>query len=277
MGYPERSVFSGSVGASWAVASINVHSKGAVLAATIEVVAHGWRMGGLVIMEPERSASNQPGVSIVIVSEVRFLRESLAEILGHAPRMVICGQCTTLSDAIVATRSLQPGIVLLDVAFPDGLSRVAQFSAAGPGVNVVALALAETEENVLAWAKAGVAGYVPNTASIDELVSLIEQIDRGEQTCSSRIAGSLLRRIATAADVAEPASPVPATASLTRRELEVLGLLDAGLSNKVIARRLSISLGTTKSHVHNLLGKLSAQHRSEAMSRFDAARYSRIA
>ena len=66
--------------------------------------------------------------------------------------------------------------------------------------------------------------------------------------------------------------PVSATAPLTRRELEVLGLLDEGLSNKVIARHLSISLGTTKSHVHNLLGKLSAQHRSEAMSRFHAAR-----
>ena len=101
---------------------------------------------------------------------------------------------------------------------------------------------------------------------------LIEQIDRGEQSCTSRIAGSLLRGMAAAADAAEPALPVSATAPLTRRELEVLGLLDEGLSNKVIARHLSISLGTTKSHVHNLLGKLSAQHRSEAMSRFHAAR-----
>jgi hypothetical protein len=68
---------------------------------------------------------------------------------------------------------------------------------------------------VLAWAEAGIAGYVPNTASISELVSLIGQISRGEQTCPSRIVGTLLRRIATSGRGAGQA--LPAAAALPRK------------------------------------------------------------
>jgi two-component system nitrate/nitrite response regulator NarL len=168
-----------------------------------------------------------------------------------------------------------PDSIYVD-AFPGGRSAAAQLAAAIPEVRVVALALAETEENVLAWAEAGVAGYVPNTASVDDLVSMIDLISRGEQTCPSRIAGGLLRRIATAGAGAGPGLPPPPVVPLTQRELEIFNLLGEGLCNKDIARRLSISLGTTKSHVHNLLRKLSVQRRAEAMTRLHAARYFRI-
>ena len=225
----------------------------------------------------DQAATTQPvGVSALIVSEVRFLVESLTEILEHAPGIHICGHSVTLAHAIAATKALRPAIVLLDVAFPDGMGAAVQLSAVIPEASVVALALTETKENVLAWAEAGVAGYVPNTASVDDLVSLIKQISRGEQTCPSRIAGGLLRRIATLGGGAGPGLPASPAELLTRHELEILGFLGEGLCNKDIARRLSISLGTTKSHVHNLLGKLSVQRRAEAMTRFHAARHSGI-
>jgi len=203
----------------------------------------------------------------LVVSNVRFLRESLAEILARAPGLHVCGQCATLAHALAAVATQRPGIVLLDVAFPGGTAAAARLSASGPNVRVVALAVTETEENVLAWAEAGIAGYVPNTASVDELVALIGQISRGEQACPSRIAGSLLRRIAATERGAGPASSSP---PLTRRELEILQLVGAGLSNKDIARRLGISLSTTKSHVHSLLGKLNLQRRAEVMAQVHA-------
>jgi two-component system, NarL family, nitrate/nitrite response regulator NarL len=200
-------------------------------------------------------------VSALIVSEVRFLRECLAEILTRYPDIEVCGQSASLTDALSAAHALQPAIVLLDVTFPGSFGTVAKFLAVVPAADVVALAIVETEENVLAWAEAGAAGYVPNTASAGELVSLLRQISQGEQTCSSRISGSLLRRVALSGRGAKPSF---AAASLTQREFEVLRLLGEGLSNKEIARHLSISLGTTKSHVHNLLHKLSLQRRVEA-------------
>jgi two-component system nitrate/nitrite response regulator NarL len=207
--------------------------------------------------------------SVLIVSEICFLRESLAEILTRAG-IVVCGQSGTLPHALAIAQAQQPEIVLLDVAFPGGTAAAMSFAAAPPGASVVALAIAETEENVLAWAEAGIAGYVPNTASVDDLVSLIGQIRRGEQTCPTRIVGSLLRRIGTGERAGK--QPSPAAPPLTRREVEISRLIATGLSNKDIARRLGISLGTTKSHVHNLLGKLSVQRRAEVIARMNVGR-----
>jgi two-component system nitrate/nitrite response regulator NarL len=217
------------------------------------------------------TSDTSAGLGALIVSEVRFLRESLSEILARAPGIHVRGQSATLSHALVAGEMLRPEIVLLDAAFPCGIQAATQLSVAMPQASVVVLAVVETEANVLAWAEAGVAGYIPNTASVNELVSQIGQISRGEQACPSHIVGGLLRRIA--ASGRGQASGSPSVPPLTRRELEILRLVGAGLSNKDIARRLSISLGTTKSHVHNLLGKLSLQRRTEVLTHMHAVHY----
>jgi DNA-binding NarL/FixJ family response regulator len=223
------------------------------------------------VLQQCRSADRVACLRALIVSEVRFLRESLAEILDRASNIEVRGQCATLEKALNAAVVLQPEIVLLDVAFPSGQQLALQLRAAAPAAAVVALAVAETEENVLAWAEVGIAGYVPTTASVDELATLIGQISRGEQTCPSRIAGSLLRRVGSVGSSGSAAPPL-----LTQRESEVLRLVGAGLSNKEIARRLGISLGTTKTHVHNLLGKLSVPRRAQAMTSLHPARRGRV-
>jgi two-component system nitrate/nitrite response regulator NarL len=202
----------------------------------------------------------------LIVSALRFLRDSLVEVLGRIPDLRVCGQAATLADALASAEARRPHIVLLDVALPGGTEAVAALCAIVPHVKVIALGLHETEQDVLAWADAGVVGYVPNTASVEDLISLVGQIKRGEQPCPSHIAGGLLRRIAAAGrGWAEPS--IPASSSLTFREREIFHLVGAGLSNKDIARRLSISVGTTKSHVHSLLGKLSLKRRAEVILR----------
>jgi DNA-binding NarL/FixJ family response regulator len=200
----------------------------------------------------------------LVVSAVRFVRESLVEILGRVAGVRVSGQAETLSNAVDIARAARPAIVLMDVAFPGGTQTAARIGAAAPDASLIALGITETEEDVLAWAEAGIAGYVPNTASVDDMISLIGEINRGGQICPSRIVGSLLRRVAATGRAEAPSAPLPL---LTRRELEILDLVGAGLSNKDIARRLNISLGTTKSHVHNLLGKLSLQRRAEVMTK----------
>lgn len=200
-------------------------------------------------------------LELFIVSGVRFLRDSLAEILGREPALHVCGEGAGLAEALAHLAAIRPDIFLLDAGIPGGPNTAQHLQEASPGSRIIVIGVGETVENVLAWAEAGIAGYVPNTASIDELILLISQISHGEQPCPSRIAGSLLRRIG--------AGPAPAAQAtrLTGRELEIYRLVGAGLSNKDIARRLRISLGTTKSHVHNLLGKLSLQRRADVMAR----------
>jgi two-component system, NarL family, nitrate/nitrite response regulator NarL len=209
----------------------------------------------------------------LVVSAVKFLRESLVEILGRVAGVRVSGQAESLSDAIDIARAACPDIVLMDVAFPGGTEAAARIGAAAPEASLIALGISETEEDVLAWAEAGIAGYVPNTASIDDMISLIGEINRGGQVSPARIVGSLLRRVAATRRADAPAA---AEALLTRRELEIIDLVGVGLSNKDIARRLNISLGTTKSHVHNLLGKLSLQRRADVITRLrNAPAYSR--
>ena len=130
-------------------------------------------------------------------------------------------------------------------------------------MRVVAFVLRETEEDIISWAEAGVIGYIPSTAGPAEVVRLLMEINSGEQVCSGRVAAGLLRRIALTAGSDNGRNgpfPVP---PLTKRERQAAELIRTGLSDKEIARRLNISLATTKSHVHNLLGKLNAHRRSE--------------
>jgi two-component system, NarL family, nitrate/nitrite response regulator NarL len=205
----------------------------------------------------------------MIVSELRFLRDSLVEILRRISDLDVCGEAATPASALVCAAATRPHIVLLDVAFPVATEMVGSLCALLPAVNVIAVGVRETEEDVLAWADAGVVGYVPNTASVDDLISLVGQISRGEQSCPSHIAGSLLRRVAAAARGLAGAEPSPASSALTPREMEIFRLVGAGLSNKDIARRLCISVGTTKTHVHSVLGKLSLKRRVEVISHMD--------
>ncbi len=196
------------------------------------------------------------------------------EVLVRAPGIRVCGQAATLAEAVASAEAMGPGILLLDAAFSGGAQSAMQLCSAVPGAVVIVLGVFETEENVLAWAEAGVAGYVPNTASVDDLIALIGQINRGEQACPPPIVGCMWRRIAESGRRSRPASA--SSLALTTREADVLSLLSDGLSNKDIARRLRISLGTTKTHVHNLLAKLSLPRRTDVMARMRGAPYARL-
>jgi DNA-binding NarL/FixJ family response regulator len=128
---------------------------------------------------------------------------------------------------------------------------------------VVALAITESEAGVLACAETGVAGYVTRDASMDEVVATLLAVARGELACPPAIAASLFRHVGTlSARRGEPAPDV-----LTPREREIVELIEQGLSNKEISRRLSIGLSTVKNHVHNLLEKLHVPRRGAAAAR----------
>jgi two-component system, NarL family, nitrate/nitrite response regulator NarL len=200
---------------------------------------------------------------VAAVSGVRFTREVLAEILERDQLMSVVRLCVDLSEMVALSPTLEADIVLFDTRVPDGATAVRRTLDIAPGMRIVALALRETEEDIITWAEAGVIGYIPSTAAVADLARLVLEIHSGEQVCSGRVAAGLLRRIALTPGPGTPRNgpfPLPA---LTRRERQAAELIRTGLSDKEIARRLNISLATTKSHVHNLLGKLNARRRSE--------------
>jgi two-component system, NarL family, nitrate/nitrite response regulator NarL len=217
--------------------------------------------------QPSLLAPEMRRLRIVIVSEVRFRREILAEFLERDASVLVVGLCADLAEVVALSPPLQADVVLIDAELRDGAAAARRTRQIKPDIRLIAYAVRETKDDVIAWAEAGVIGYVPNTAASADLVRLIVDIHSGQQLCSGRVAAELLHRIAVTESLGIGRNaPSPALA-LTRREREAAELIAIGLSDKEIARRLNISLATAKVHVHNLLGKLNVQRRGQVVVR----------
>ena len=200
-------------------------------------------------------------IRVLVVSGINLYREGLAHVLGADGRIEVVGTCERVGEAVEALQELSPDVVLLDMAARDARAMAREVADAKQGVRIVALGLAE--QDVVRYAEVGICGYVVREGSVDDLVDAVEAAMHEELHCSSKVAAALLRQVGRLAAERRPGE----RARLTPRELEVVALIDRGLTNKEIASRLVIEVATVKNHVHNLLEKLGAQTRSEAAAR----------
>ncbi|WP_431970471.1 LuxR C-terminal-related transcriptional regulator [Nocardia sp. bgisy134] len=168
--------------------------------------------------------------------------------------------CELSLDGIDAARRMDAHVVLLDMSAVTSPAAARLFTRELPGVSVVALALPETEQSVVACAEAGIVGYVPREGTLDDLIAAVRHAVIGETLCPPMITGGLMRRVAT---LAGDGQPHRARFRLTAREREIADQIALGLSNRAIADRLGIELCTVKNHVHNILDKLGAMQRAD--------------
>lgn len=150
---------------------------------------------------------------------------------------------------------------MLDMSIPESHALAREVNSIAPSIQIVALGITDSEAEVLACAEAGIAGFVTRDESVDELVATVKGVVRGDLRCSARVAGSLVRRVAT---LAAERGAAMTEMRLTDRELEICRLLEQRLSNKEIAVRLGIEVATVKNHVHNLFEKLNVHRRADA-------------
>jgi len=203
-------------------------------------------------------------IRILIASDIRLYSEGIRQFLAGRPQFEVVGIATRPGDVLTAVQQHWPRIVLLDQALPASLEVLRGLRRSHPRGRVVALGVPDQEEALLAWAEAGVSGFVPREASVEDLLSTMESALRGELHCTPLLAGTLLRRLA---DRAGSPRVTPPRSPLTAREAEIIRLIDEGLANKEIAVRLGIELATVKNHVHNLLEKLRVHRRADAVAR----------
>lgn len=186
-------------------------------------------------------------------------------VVGHTAEPAECA-------ALVAR--LGPDIVLLDTGAPWAIRTARALACLKDRPRVIAIALHEDEDAVIAYAEAGVAAYVTRDETLDDLLAVVRCAARGEMRCSPVTAAILLRRVETLAAerAAAQAPPPPPPVRLTPRELEIVALVGDGLSNKQIAHQLQIELPTVKNHVHHVLEKLAVRRRSDVAAVLSARR-----
>lgn len=202
---------------------------------------------------------------VLLIHPTRAYRDAVALFLREGG----IGEVLTAPGIPLPDPGPPPEVVLLDVGHGTGAEEVRGVLGAFPGARVVTLGTGDSVEEILAALEAGAGGYLTREAPLESLPETILAVSRDEMPCSPRVAAALGRRVATLS--AAQALP-PLLGALTEREREILELIEEGLSNKEIARRLHIRVLTVKNHVHNLLGKLQVRRRGEAAARLRALR-----
>lgn len=197
-------------------------------------------------------------LDLLLVSERCFLCEALGRVLETDPAIASARRAGA-AEAIALGLMAHTDAVLLCTATEDP-AVVRRLRRVAPRVPLVACGLLETEDAVIAWAEAGVSGYIARQTALAEFVETLRGVLGGEQASSPRIVAALLNRFAAGP---RPAPAVSQLHQLTRRERQIAELVAAERADKDIARLLNISLATTKFHVHNLLRKLGVERRSE--------------
>jgi DNA-binding NarL/FixJ family response regulator len=202
-------------------------------------------------------------IRVKIVHRNRIFRECLATVLSEDGRFLVGQVDHTDADYLAAIASESPHVVLIDLNLPDqlalGLTHHMRDQGAGP--RIILLTHGSTHDDLVECFAAGAAGCVLEESSLQELRHAIERVAAGQAFCSHDLVHSMFHRLAQR----PKGHDRDEAASLTPRELEIVRLIAEHLSNKQIARRLSVSLNTVKNHVHNIVEKLQVTGRYEAV------------
>jgi two-component system nitrate/nitrite response regulator NarL len=211
---------------------------------------------------------------VLIVSDVRVVQEGLYSVLSKRDDVDVVSTVDTLHARNQNTR-LHPDVILFDAARQDSVEFLKDLVASAPHTRVVAFGVKDTDEDILALAAAGTAGYICNGAESSDVVKVLERVMCDELLCSPRASASLYRRVAMLSQAGNDSASagnghIPPMVPLSRRELQIAHLIDSGLTNKQIGRELGIEAATVKNHVHNMCEKLDVHRRGEVAARVRA-------
>jgi two-component system, NarL family, response regulator NreC len=199
-------------------------------------------------------------IRILIADDHGVMRGGLRALLEDEPGIEVVGEASSGEEVIALTQNLQPDIVLMDIGMPgvDGIAATRAIKNTFPDIQVLVLSVYEDESLLRAAIQVGAAGYIIKRAAEDELISAIKVVSRGDMYIHPAITRLLF---------SQPSPPKPSEEAsletLSPRELEVLGYLARGYTNRQIAETLYISIRTVESHRANIMGKLGLKNRIE--------------
>jgi two-component system, NarL family, response regulator LiaR len=195
-------------------------------------------------------------IRILIADDHPVVRQGLRMFLNLDPDLQVVGEATNGAEALELAKQLTPDVVLMDLMMPvmDGLAATAEIRRQAPDTEVIALTTVLDDHSVVRAVQAGAIGYLLKDTDAGELRRAIRAAADGQVQLSPSAAGKLMSALRGPEH----------TDTLTERETDVLRLLATGKSNREIARDLTISETTTKTHVGSILAKLGVVSRTQA-------------
>jgi DNA-binding NarL/FixJ family response regulator len=206
-------------------------------------------------------------IRLLLVDDQALFREGLRILLSVHRDLEVVGEAANGKEAVELAADLKPDVVLMDLRMPvlDGVGATRLVRQEHPQTAVIVLTTFDDDENVFEALRAGAAGYLLKDVSSDKLVEAIHAAARGESFLHPSVAAKVIAEFTRISG--QPARPgaQPLVEPLSERELEILAIMATGATNREIAGQLYIAEGTVKNHVTNILGKLDARDRTQAV------------
>jgi DNA-binding NarL/FixJ family response regulator len=202
-------------------------------------------------------SSGTASISVLLVDDHALVREGVRQILDQQPDISVVAEADSGEAALELLKRMQPNVVLLDVRMPGigGIETARRISSGFPEVRV--LMLSAYGEFVLEALRAGASGYMLKTAGSRQLLAGVRSVFLGSTVVHGDLRSSL--------GVGNPSTGSRTGDILSRREAQILRLIAKGLTNRAIAREVGIAPRTADQHAHNILVKVGARSRAEAI------------
>lgn len=215
-------------------------------------------------MTSRPSRAEEAAVRVVIADDHPVVREGLRAML-KAPGVTVVGEARNGAEVVERVREVKPDVVLMDVKMPtmDGIAATQAIKEESAGTSVIMITSFETKDYLRRAIAAGAAGYLIKGASRETLIQAVKMVRQGGSLVDAELLSGLFDDDRVAGSDEEAAND-GLLASLTTRELEVLRLLAAGLTNKEIATKVHYSVGTVKNVVQRIIEKLHVSDRTQA-------------
>jgi DNA-binding NarL/FixJ family response regulator len=204
-------------------------------------------------------------IRLLIVEDNRLLREGIATLIREYSDITIVAALGTGDNIPQRYFGRDPLVVLLDLGLrsQNSLALVTSLKARAPSTRIIMMDLIPTESDILEYVRAGVSGFILKDATMEDFIRTIRSVSQGAKVLPTLLTGSLFTQIVDHAIHRGTVSPAALSESvrMTRRERQVIALISDGMTNKEIAQKLHLSTYTIKSHVHNILEKLTLHTR----------------